>query len=90
MPENIVTERDLLVTEALTWFSSTPTLIGLFSEESRGKSSKYRLKSYKQPKNKVSRKERKIESTCNKETKEETTREEQNNLQKGRTTSMVL
>jgi hypothetical protein len=50
MPESIVTERDLLVIEAPTWFSSTPTPTGLFSEESGGKSSKYRLKSYKQPK----------------------------------------
>jgi hypothetical protein len=58
MPESIVTEWDLLVTEALAWFSSTPAPTGLFSEESGGKSSKYCLKSYKQPKNKVSRRKK--------------------------------
>jgi hypothetical protein len=53
-----VTEWDLLVTEAPTWFSSTPTPKGLFSEESEGKSSKFHPKSYKQPKNKVSRRKK--------------------------------
>jgi hypothetical protein len=50
-----VTERDLLVTEAPAWFSSTLAPIGLFLEGSRGKSSKFHPKPYKQPKNKVSR-----------------------------------
>jgi hypothetical protein len=59
MPESIVTERDLLVTEAPAWFLSTPAPIGLVSEDSGGKSSKFHPKSYKQPKNnKVSRRKR--------------------------------
>jgi hypothetical protein len=54
-----VTEQDLLVTEAPARFSSTPAPTGLFSEESGGKSSKFRPKSYKQPKdNKVSRRKK--------------------------------
>jgi hypothetical protein len=49
----------LTSTEAPVWFSSTPTLTGLFSEESGGKSSKFHPKSYKQPKNnKVSRRKK--------------------------------
>jgi hypothetical protein len=64
-----VTERDLLVTKATAWFSSTPAPTGLFSEESGGKSSKFCPKSYKQPKNKkVRKKERQKLLTKNKTT----------------------